>query len=73
MTLSGTFLLYGMMAMVAVLFGLTMMPETRGKTLEQINKMFREERLVRCGKEMDKEVNNNQEDVENKIVLLTEG
>ena len=69
MTLSGTFLLYGLMAMVAVVFGLTIMPETRDKTLEQINKMFREERLVRCGKE----VNNNQEDVENKIVLLTEG
>ena len=75
MTLSGAFFLYGLMALVAVVFGLTMLPETRAKTLEQINKMFIQERLVRCGPctitEADKEMNNNNGDFENKIVLLT--
>ena len=75
MTLSGAFILYGLMALVAVVFGLTMLPETRAKTLEQINQMFIQERLVRCGPciltETDKEMNNNHEDLENKIVLLT--
>ena len=76
MTLSGTFFLYGLVAAMAVVFGLTMLPETRGKTLEQINMMFIRERLVRCGPcnttEADKEVNNNNtEDGENKAVLLT--
>ena len=71
MTLSGTFFLYGLVALVAVVFGLTTLPETRGKTLEQINDMFTRERLVRCrpcGEEVDKEANNNED--ENKIVLL---
>ena len=75
MTLSGAFFLYGLMALMAVVFGLTMLPETRAKTLEQINQMFIRERLVRCGPciltETDKELNNNHEDFENKIVLLT--
>ena len=75
MTLSGTFFLYGLVALMAVVFGLTMLPETRGKTLEQINMMFIRERLVRFGPcnttEADKEVNNNTEDRENKAVLLT--
>ena len=75
MTLSGTFFLYGLVALMAVVFGLTMLPETRGKTLEQINMMFIRERLVKCGPcnttEADKEVNNNTEDRENKAVLLT--
>ena len=75
MTLSGAFFLYGLMALVAVVFGLTMLPETRAKTLEQINKMFIQERLVRFGPctltESDKEMNYNNEDFENKIVLLS--
>ena len=73
MTLSGTFFLYGLVALVAVVFGLTVLPETRGKTLEQINEMFTRERLVRCGPcsaEADKGANNNNED-ENKMVLLS--
>ena len=72
MTLSGTFFLYGLVALVAVVFGLTTLPETRGKTLEQINEMFTQERLVRCGPcggEVVKEETNNNED-ENKMVLL---
>ena len=72
MTLSGTFFLYGLVALVAVVFGLTVLPETRGKTLEQINEMFTRERLVRCRPciaEVDKEETNNNED-ENKMVLL---
>ena len=68
MTLSGTFFLYGLVALVAVVFGLTTLPETRGKTLEQINEMFTRERLVRFGP-CSAEVDNNNED-ENKIVLL---
>ena len=77
MSLSGTFFMYGLVALMAVVFGLTMLPETRGKTLEQINHMFIRERLVRCGPcnttEADKEVNNNNntEDGENMDELLT--
>ena len=72
-SLSGTFLLYSMMAFMAVVFGASMLPETRGKTLEQINEMFYRERMVRCGscrnREELKDTNNNP-DMDGEIVLL---
>ncbi|KAA8593635.1 hypothetical protein FQN60_009751 [Etheostoma spectabile] len=39
--LSGTFLLYGMAAVAAAVFFFFMLPETKGKTLEQIDKELR--------------------------------
>ena len=62
-----------MMAFMAVVFGASMLPETRGKTLEQINEMFYRERMVRCGscrnREELKDTNNNP-DMDGEIVLL---
>lgn len=43
--LSGLFLVYGLTAVVAVVFFYFMLPETKGKTLEEIDK---ELRLHRC-------------------------
>ncbi|XP_077430436.1 solute carrier family 2, facilitated glucose transporter member 10 [Vanacampus margaritifer] len=39
--LSGTFLMYGMTSMVAAVFFYFMLPETKGKTLEEIDKELR--------------------------------
>ncbi|XP_049589019.1 solute carrier family 2, facilitated glucose transporter member 10 isoform X2 [Syngnathus scovelli] len=39
--LSGTFLMYGMMSAVAALFFYFMLPETKGKTLEEIDRELR--------------------------------
>ena len=38
--LSGTFALFSSMAAVSVLFGIFILPETKGKTLSDINEMF---------------------------------
>ena len=38
--LSGTFFLFSSMAAISVLFGIFILPETKGKTLSDINQMF---------------------------------
>ena len=38
--LSGTFFLFSSMAAISVLFGIFILPETKGKTLSDINEMF---------------------------------
>ena len=40
MSLAGTFYLFGVVAFLTVIFGIFILPETRGKTLDDINKMF---------------------------------
>ena len=40
LSLSGTFFMFSMTAVLATLFGVFILPETRGKTLEDINNMF---------------------------------
>ena len=40
MSLAGTFYFFGIVAFLAVIFGIFILPETRGKTLDEINKMF---------------------------------
>ena len=38
--LSGTFYLFSSVAFISVIFGIFILPETKGKTLSDINKMF---------------------------------
>jgi len=40
LSLSGTFYLFGCVALAAAFFGIFILPETRGKTLKEINDMF---------------------------------
>ena len=41
LSLSGTFFLFSSVAAAALVFGLVMLPETRGKTLAQVREMIR--------------------------------
>ena len=47
-TLSGTFYLFSTVAMLAVMFGLFILPETKGKTLSDINRMFYTRPIINC-------------------------
>ena len=47
-TLSGTFYLFSSVAMLAVLFGMFILPETKGKTLSDINRMFYTRPIIKC-------------------------
>ena len=48
--LSGTFFLFSSMAAISVLFGIFILPETKGKTLSDINEMFYTQSVIntRC-------------------------
>ena len=46
MSLAGTFYLFGVVGFLAVIFGIFILPETRGKTLDDINKMFYTNNIV---------------------------
>ena len=46
LSLSGTFFMFSMTAVLATLFGVFILPETRGKTLEDINNMFHTRHII---------------------------
>ena len=47
--LSNTFFLFSSMAFISVLFGIFVLPETKGKTLSDINKMFYTKNIIDVG------------------------
>ena len=47
--LAGTFFLFSCMAAISVLFGVFILPETKGKTLSDINKMFYTQTVINAG------------------------
>ena len=47
--LSGTFFLFSSMAAISVLFGIFILPETKGKTLSDINEMFYTKGVINVG------------------------
>lgn len=53
LTTAGTFWFYGGFCVLGTLFGLFLMPETKGKTPEQIEAMFKGKRGGRAGRPSD--------------------
>ena len=47
--LSGTFFLFSFMAAISVIFGICILPETKGKTLSDINQMFYTQGVINVG------------------------
>ena len=47
--LSNTFFLFSSVGFISVLFGIFVLPETKGKTLDEINRMFYSKNIIHCG------------------------
>lgn len=47
--LSNSFFLFSLVGFISILFGVFILPETKGKTLDEINKMFYNKSIINCG------------------------